>query len=117
MLDQFTRADIDVFYSASSLGIRSKGKMLETMRTCFRFCVNRELVAKSPVSPDLKPPIGANRVANKMPFTDKQLADIIKACDKVTVDQKNGRWGNRFGSGESTRCSSTWIAWTATKCF
>ena len=67
MLDQFTRADIDVFYSTSSLGIRSKGKMLETLRTFFRFCVNRELVAKSPVSPDLKPPIGANRVANKMP--------------------------------------------------
>ena len=48
MLDQFTRADIDVFYSTSSLGIRSKGKMLETPRTFFRFCVNRELVAKSP---------------------------------------------------------------------
>ena len=137
MLDQFTRADIDVFYSTSSLGIRSKGKMLETLRTCFRFCVNRELVAKSPVSPDLKPPIGANRVANKMPFTDKQLANIIKACDKVNADQKSGRWGNRFGSGEwtgedlkdsiwlmthtglriPTWCSSTSIAWTATKCF
>ena len=102
MLDQFTRADIDVFYNTNSLGIRSKGKMLETLRTFFRFCLNRELVAKSPVSPDLKPPIGANRVANKMPFTDKQLANIIKACDKVNTDLKNGRWGNRFGSGEWT---------------
>jgi integrase len=102
MLDQFTRADIDVFYSTSPLGIRSKGKMLEKMRTFFRFCVNRELVAKSPVSPDLKPPIGANRVANKFPFTDRQLADIIKACDRLNADKKNGRWGNRFGCGEWT---------------
>jgi integrase len=102
MLDQFTRADIDVFYSRSSLGIRSKGKMLETLRAFFRFCVNRELVAKSPVSPDLKPPIGANRVANKLPFTDGQLADIIKACDQVNAYKKNERWGNRFGSGEWT---------------
>ena len=102
MLDQFTRADIDVFYSTSPLGIRSKGKMLEMLRTFFRFCVNRELVAKSPVSPDLKPPIGANRVANKLPFTDKQLADVIKACDAVNAGTNNGRWGNRFGSGEWT---------------
>lgn len=102
MLDQFTRADIDVFYGTSSLGVRSKGKMLETLRTFFRFCVNRELMAKSPVSPDLKPPIGANRVANKLPFTDEQLGDIIKACDEVNGDKKDGRWGNRFGAGECT---------------
>jgi integrase/recombinase XerD len=102
MLDQFTRADIDVFYSRGSLGIRSKGKMLETLRTFFRFCVNRELVAKSPVSPDLKPPLGANRIANKLPFTDRQLADIIKACDQVNAYKNGGRWGNRFGSGEWT---------------
>jgi integrase len=102
MLDQFTRADIDIFYTSSSLGIRSKGKMLEMLRTFFRFCANRELVAKSPVSPDLKAPIGANRVANKLPFTDEQLKDIIKACDQVNAYTKNGRWGNRFGSGEWT---------------
>jgi integrase len=102
MLDQFTAADIDTFYSASGLGIRSRAKMLESLRTFWKFCVHRELVAKSPVSPDLKPPIGANRIANKLPFTDEQLADIIKACDEVNADKKNGRWGNRFGSGECT---------------
>jgi hypothetical protein len=58
MLDQFTVTDIDVFYSTSKLGIRSKAKMLETLRAFWRFCVNRELVAKSPVSADLKPPMG-----------------------------------------------------------
>jgi integrase len=102
MLDQFTRADMDVFYSTSSLGIRSKGKMLQTLRTFFRFCVNREVIDKSPVSPDLKPPIGANRVANKLPFSDEQLVDIIKACDELNGDKKDRRWANRFGSGEWT---------------
>jgi hypothetical protein len=32
-------------------------------------------------SPDLKPPTGATRGGNKVPFTDEQLADIINACD------------------------------------
>jgi site-specific recombinase XerD len=83
MLDQFTAADIDVFYSTSKLGIRSKAKMLESIRRLFRFFVNREFIAKSPVSTDPKPPIGGNRMTNKMPFTDEQLADIIKACDQI----------------------------------
>jgi integrase len=102
MLDQFTATDVDVFYSTSKLGIRSKAKMLETLRAFWRFCVNRELVAKSPVSADLKAPMGANRMANKMPFTDEQLADIIKACDQINAYKKDGRWGNRHGSGEWT---------------
>jgi integrase len=102
MLDQFTARDIDIFYSTSRLGIRSKAKMLENIRTLFKFFVNRELIAKSPVSADLKPPIGANRMANKMPFTDEQLADIIKACDQINAYKKDGRWGNRHGSGEWT---------------
>jgi integrase len=102
MLDQFTAADIDTFYSTSGLGIRSRAKMLESLRTFWRFCVHRELIAKSPVSPDLKPPIGANRIANKAPFTDEQLADIIKACDQINDYRKDGRWGNRFGSGNWT---------------
>jgi integrase len=102
MLDQFTATDIDVFYSTSKLGIRSKAKMLESIRRLFGFFVNREFIAKSPVSADLKPPIGGNRMTNKMPFTDEQLADIIKACDQINGYKKDGRWGNRHGSGELT---------------
>jgi integrase len=101
-LDQFTATDIDVFYSTSKLGIRSKAKMLENIRRLFKFFVNRDFIAKSPVSADLKPPIGANRMANKMPFTDEQLADIIKACDQINAYKNDGRWGNRHGSGEWT---------------
>ena len=50
----------------------------------------------------MKPPIGANRIANKAPFTDEQLADIIKACGHINGYKKDGRWGNRFGSGNWT---------------
>jgi integrase len=94
-LDQFRAVDIDVFYATSALGPRSKVKMLEMLRRFFRFGVNRELISKTPVSPDLKPPAGASRQANKMPFTDEQLEDIIKACDQL----EDKRWGNRFGNG------------------
>ena len=37
MLDQFTSADIDVFYGHWKLGARAKGKMLGTLRCFFTF--------------------------------------------------------------------------------
>jgi len=58
MLDQFTSADMDVFYSHWKLGARAKGKALGTLRSLFRFCMNREWLAKNPVTSDLKPPLG-----------------------------------------------------------
>jgi integrase len=92
MLDQFTSADIDVFYASWKLGARAKGKALGTLRSFFRFCMNREWLAKNPVTNDLKPPLGANRVANKVPFTDDELQRIIDACDRLgTVEWDNGK--------------------------
>jgi hypothetical protein len=64
--------------------------MLDRLRSFFKFAVNREWIPKSPVSPDLKPPAGSTRSANKVPFTDEQLKDIIKACDQV----EDRKWGN-----------------------
>jgi integrase len=95
MLDQFRAGDIDVFYTKSNLGPRSKAKMIERLRHFFRFAVNREWMPKSPVSADLKPPAGAHRLVNKAPFTDEQLEDIIKACDHL----EDRRWGNAHGAG------------------
>ena len=92
MLDQFTSADIDVFYSTWKLGARTKGKRLATLRAFFRFCTHRDWLPKNPVSPDIKPPVGANRVANKAPYTDEELQRIIDACDKIgQVGWTNGR--------------------------
>ena len=42
MLDQFTSGDIDVFYAGWKLGPRAKGKRLGTLRSFFRFCLNRK---------------------------------------------------------------------------
>ncbi len=99
MLDQFTSADVDVFYSNWKLGARAKGKALGTLRSFFRFCAKRKWIAvdatdpKSigPVSSDLKPPLGANRVANKVPFTDDELQRILDACDRLgAIEWNNG---------------------------
>ena len=76
MLDQFTSADIDLFYSGWDLGARAKGERLATLRAFFRFCMNREWLSRNPVSPDIKPPMGANRVANKALYTDEELQRI-----------------------------------------
>jgi integrase len=95
MLDQFRPADIDVFYTKSKLGPRSKAKMLERLRGFFRFAVHREWISTSPVSPDLRPPAGSSRAANKMPFRDEQVAGILKACDRF----EDRAWANRFGAG------------------
>ena len=95
-LDQFRPEDLDVFYARIPLGPRSKAKFLEWLRGFFQYAVNRDRLQKSPVSRDLKPPKSAARAANKMPFTDEQLEDIINACDQVEF---RDRWGNRFGTG------------------
>lgn len=83
MLDQFTVIDIDEFYSAWRLSARSKGNVLGMLRSFFRFCANRDWILKSPVSEDLKPPMGASNIANKVPFTDTEIERIIEACERL----------------------------------
>jgi hypothetical protein len=96
MLDQFTSSDIDVFYGSWNIGARAKGKRLGTLRAFFRFCVNRKWLHENPVSSDIKPPIGANRIANKAPYTDEDLQRIIDACDNL--GEKLGLTGARTAS-------------------
>jgi len=89
MLDQFTPADIDLFWAGWKLGARTKGKRLHTLRAFFRFSVNRKWILESPVSADIKAPVGSSKAANKAPFTDDELGRIIEACDEVKVEWKN----------------------------
>jgi integrase/recombinase XerD len=102
MLEQLTSADIDMFYAGWKLGARTKAKRLGTLRSFFRFCAKRKWVAVDPTDPksvgpissDLKPPIGANRAANKIPFTDEELQRIIHACDQLEpISWTNGKTG------------------------
>jgi integrase len=91
MLDQFKPADIDAFYGFATHGARTKGKRLGTIRSFFRFCVTRKWILESPVSADLKPPRGASKIKNKMPFTDNEVTAILLACDRMPeVRWKNG---------------------------
>jgi integrase len=96
MLDQFTPEDIDRFWANWKMGPRAKAKRLTTLRGFFRFSVHRKWIQESPVSPDIKAPVGSSKAANKWPFTDAELKRIIKACDDVVVEWKNeageGRW-------------------------
>ena len=110
MLDQLNPGDIDAFYGAVKLGARAKGKRLGTIRSFFRFCVYREWLAKSPVSSDLKPPRGASRVANKLPFTDDELERIIKACDLLGAIH----WSTAKGEGVWTGEDAKDFIWTLT---
>lgn len=103
MLDQFTSSDIDVFYGGWDLGARAKGKRLGTLRAFFRFCMNRKWLHENPVSTDIKPPMGANRVANKAPYTDEELQRIIDACDSLgEVAWSNGRENGSY-TGEDVK--------------
>lgn len=97
MIDEVTAIDIDVFWAGWTLGPRAKSNRLTTLRGFFRFCLHRKWIAESPVSPDIKPPVGASRPANKAPFTDDELERILAACDGLHVD-----WKNETGEGEWT---------------
>jgi integrase len=88
-LDQITADDIDLFWANWKLGPRAKGKRLTTLRGFFRFCVNRKWTSESPVSSDIKAPVGSSKAANKAPFTDDEVKRIIAACDRVKVEWKN----------------------------
>jgi len=97
MLDQLTSGDIDLFYSQMELGSRTKAKRLGTLRAFFRFCVNRKWLSENPVSADIRPPVGANRMSNKAPFTDLELQRIISACDRMQdVVWSSGKGGGRW---------------------
>ena len=89
MLDQITAADIDLFWANWKLGARAKGKRLTTLRAFFRFCANRKWIPESPVSSDIKAPVGSSKAANKAPFTDDEINRILAACDHVKVEWKN----------------------------
>jgi integrase len=103
MLDQLTSGDVDVFYSQMKLGVRTKAKRLGTLRAFFRFCVNRKWLPENPVSADMKPPVGANRVANKAPFTDLELRRVIGACDRMPdIVWSSGKGGGRW-TGEDVK--------------
>jgi len=108
MLDEFTRADIDVFYAGLKLGVRAKAKRLGTLRSFFQSSVNRDRLEKTPVSPDLKPPKGASSVVNKAPFTDDELQRIIEACDR----RLPVRWTNSISSGVWTGGDLKDFIWT-----
>lgn len=89
MLDQITPTDVDLFWAKWKLGPRAKGKRLTTLRAFFRFCVNRKWIAESPVSSDIKAPVGSSKAANKAPFTDDEIGRILSACEQVKVEWKN----------------------------
>lgn len=81
MIDQFTPADADRFYAGLKLGPRTKGTRLGVLRAFFRFAVNRKWMSETPVSADIKPPVGSSKSADKMPFSDEELSRIMRACD------------------------------------
>jgi integrase len=112
MLDQLTSGDLDVFYGNLKLGVRAKAKRLGTIRAFFRFCVNREWLVKSPVSGDLKAPLGSSRVANKIPFTDDELERIIKACDAIGEIRWSSGKGEGVWSGEDAKDFIWTLAYT-----
>jgi integrase len=109
-LDQLTAADIDRFYAGLKLGLRAKAKRLGTLRSFFRFCMNRKWLQENPVSTDLKPPLGASKVANKVPFTDAELERIIAACDVLGAV----RWINEQGEGAWTGDEAKDFIWALT---
>jgi integrase len=81
MIDQFTPADADRFYAGLKLGPRTKGTRLGVLRAFFRFAVNRKWMSETPISSDIKPPVGSSKSADKMPFSEKELIRIMRACD------------------------------------
>src|SRR5262249_13986071 len=82
-----------------------------TLRSFFRFCAKRKWIpvdatdpkSIGPVSSDLKPPIGANRVANKAPFTHEEFQRIINACDRIPYVEWSSGTSKGVWTGEDVK--------------
>jgi site-specific recombinase XerD len=94
LIEQIQITDMDEFYSRWKDGIRAKAKKLERLNGFFRFCVKRKWIGENPAA-DLEAPVGSGSAANRMPFTDSELAKIYEACDRLPDVQ----WKNHLGSG------------------
>ena len=112
MLDQFRSSDIDVFYSTWKLGARAKGEALGTLRAFFPFWMNREWLTKNPVTADLKPPLGANRDGDKVPYTDEECRALWTPVITLGVIKwSNGRDVGVW-SGEDVKEFIGWLYYT-----
>jgi integrase len=82
LIDQFTRAHTDRFYAGHSV---RGGRALAwpSCARCFCVAVHRQGISETPVSPDIKPPVGSSKSADKMPFSEEELDRIKTACDNA----------------------------------
>lgn len=110
-IDQFAITDMDEFYSLWKDGIRAKAKKLERLNGFFDFCVKRKWIKENPAC-ELEPPVGSGGAANRMPFTDPELASIYETCDRLP----EVRWKNHHGegswSGEDVKTIVMLLSWT-----
>jgi integrase len=110
MIDQFTPSDGDLFYAGLKLGPRTKGTRLGVLRAFFRFAVNRKWISETPISSDIKPPVGSSKSADKMPFSDAELDRIRKACDNAPrpMHQRDRSPGHVGCEYKNDQGSGTW---------
>ena len=67
--------------------------------------MNWKWLRENPVSTDIKPPMGANRVANKAPYTDEELQRTIDACENLgQVVWSNGRESGVYTGEDFSAC-------------
>jgi integrase len=72
--------------------------------------MNRKWLEENPVTPDIRPPMGANRIDNKAPCSDDELHRIIDACDALGAIE----WINDQGEGAWTGEDAKDFIWTLT---
>ena len=101
MLDQLDVSDMDRFYASWKDGKRSRAKKLERLKSLVKFCLKRKWLAED-IADDLRAPEGSSIPPNKMPFTDKELERIYKACDQIGGPRPPGP-GYRPWGGEDVR--------------
>jgi hypothetical protein len=69
-------------------GTAREGQPTHDAASVLPFLRERKWISESPVSSDIKPPVGSSKAANKAPFTDNEINRIIAACDQVKIEWK-----------------------------
>lgn len=84
LVEDLTLVSLDKFYTVRKVSQRTKVREIQALRTFFRFCMERKWCVGNPAV-HIRPPRGL-KPNEIVPYTRKEIAAMIAACDRLKTD-------------------------------
>jgi integrase len=103
MTAQLTEEDGRPFYRSWKDGPKAAGKKLGHFRQLVRFWLKKKWITNDLGVSDIKSPLGANEAADRLPFTDDELALLFRACDQLEPIVWQNSFSKNSWDGQDTK--------------